>query len=177
MATKNTLLILASFVFLQSSPVAVLAGGEAFVGVGPGGVSAGVSAFSRHGRSRATIFVRVENRWVLARHGYHVAPLYGAVPNPEGQYGGTDRIGALYINGYRVQPSGWLRVQVEPRDAQVLLNGSAVPIDTASGISNSVGLLVGKHHVEVRKEGFETYQAELAVKQARDVLVQVHLER
>ncbi len=95
MANKKTLLILASFVVLQSSPLTAFAGGAAFVGIGPSGVSAGVSAFSRHGGSSATLFVRVGNRWVLAPHGYYVAPVYSTYPSPEGQFGETDRTGAL----------------------------------------------------------------------------------
>ena len=178
MANKKTLLILVSFVVLQSAPLAAFAGGAAFVGVGPGGVSAGVSTFSRHGGSRATVFVRVGNRWVPAPRRYYVAaPLYGTQPNPEGQYGGAGRTGALYVNGYRVQPSGWLRVQAEPKDAEVLVDGFPVTTDKLSGLSNSLGLLVGNHHVEVRKDGFQTYQADLPIQQAREVLLQVSLEK
>ncbi len=177
MAYKKTLLILASLVFLQSSPLAAFAGGATFIGVGPGGVSAGVSAFSRHGGSRAAAFVRAGNRWVPASHGYYVAPFYGTYPNPEERYGGTSRAGALYVNGYRVQPSGWLRVQAEPRDTEVLVDGLLVTTDKLSGLSNSLGLLVGNHHVDVRKDGFQTYQGELLIQQAREVLLQVSLEK
>ena len=177
MANKKTLSILLWVVLLQRSPLAAFAGGAAFVGVGPSGVSAGVSAFSRHGGSRATIFVRVGNRWIPASHGYYVAPLYGTHPNPEGQYGGTDRTGALYVNGYRVQPSGWLRVQAEPKGAEVLVDGFPVMTDKLSGLSNSLGLLVGNHYVEVRKDGFQTYRTEMPIQQAREVLLQVILEK
>jgi len=178
MANKKTLLILASFVVLQSSPLAAFAGGAAFVGIGPGGVSTGVSVFSRHGGSRATIFIRSGNRWILAPHAYYVAPpLYSTHPNPERQYGSTDRTGALYVNGYRVQPSGWLRVQAEPKDAEVLVDGFPVTSDKLSGLSNSLGLLVGNHHVEVRKDGFQTYRTEMPIQQAREVLLHVILEK
>ena len=176
MANKKTLLILVSFVVLQSAPLAAFAGGAAFVGVGPGGVSAGVSTFSRHSGSTATIFVRVGNRWVSAPHGYYVAPLYSTYPNPERQYGSADRTGALYVNGYRVQPSGWLRVQVEPRDAEIVVDGFPVTTHKLSGLSNSLGLLIGTHHVEVRKDGFQTYQADLPIQQAREILLRVNLD-
>ncbi len=81
------------------------------------------------------------------------------------------------MNGYRVQPSGWLRVQAEPKDAEVLVDGFPVTTDKLSGLSNSLGLLVGNHHVEVRKDGFHTCRAELPLQQAREVLLQIILEK
>lgn len=180
MNNKETMPILLALVLFHSVPLAVLAGGSAFVGLGPGSsMSAGVSASSRNGGSRAAIFIRSGNRWVPAPRGYYVAtPSYGArSTSAEGQLSGTDSSGALYINGYRVIPSGWLRVQAEPKDAEVLVNGVPVTTDKLSGLSNSLGLLVGSHHVEVRKDGFQTYRAELPIQQAREVLLQVILEK
>ncbi len=129
MLNKEIMSILVSLVLLHAFPLAALVGGAAFVGVGPSStVSAGVSASSRHGGSRASIFIRVGNRWVPAPGGYYVAtPIYGTrSTGTEGQLSGTDANGTLHINGYRVQPSGWLRVQLEPGDAVVLVNGFTV---------------------------------------------------
>lgn len=175
---KKTVLV--SLFFLYTLPPAALAEGQAFVRLGPGSnVAAAVSVSSRRGGSTASVFIRVGNRWVPTPWGYYIAaPAYGT-PLAQGDWqpSGTDPTGALYINGYRVLPSGWLRVQVEPQDAEVLVNGFAVQTEKASGATNSIGLPVGKHHVEVRKDKLQTYLTELTVQQAREVLLQVTLDK
>jgi hypothetical protein len=180
MIYKEIVSILVSFALFYAFPLAALAGGAASVRLGPSsGAAAGVSVSSRHGGSRASISIRVGNRWVPAPLGYYVAPqIYESHPRKyEGQLSGIDAKPALHINGYRVLPSGWLRVQVEPKDAEILVNGFAVGTETVFGISNSMGLPAGKHKVEVRKDGFQTYQTELEVQQAREILLQVKLDK
>lgn len=177
---KAIILLLASLVVHHTSSLAALAGGAAFVGVGSdSNVSTGVSVSARRGRSTASISIRIGNRWVPTPWTYYVAaPRYGThYRTDEAQASGTDSSGGLYLNGYRVTPSGWLRVQVEPKDAEILVDGSPVAAEKASGLSNSLGLLVGRHHVEVRKDGYETYQADLPIQQAREVLLQVTLKK
>jgi hypothetical protein len=90
---------------------------------------------------------------------------------------GTDPSGSLYINGYRVLPSGWLRIQVEPVDAEVVIDGLTIPIDMGSGISDSMGLLIGFHQVEVRKPGLQPYRSEVEIKQARETFLQLRLSQ
>jgi hypothetical protein len=70
--------LLASLILHHTSPLAALAGGAAFVGVGAGSnVSTGVSVSSRHSRSTASISIRIGNHWVPTRWNYYVAaPLY-----------------------------------------------------------------------------------------------------
>ena len=180
MKRAATVLLLASLIIHHTTPLAALAGRAAFVGVGSGSnVSTGVSVFSRHSRSPASIFIRVGNRWVPTPWNRYLAvPRYGThYRTNEEQGSGADSSGGPYLNGYRVTPSGWLRVQVEPRDAEILVDGSPIPIEKIAGLSNSLGLLVGRHHVEVRKDGFQTYLAELPIQRAREVLLQVILEK
>jgi hypothetical protein len=180
MNRKAAMLLLASLLVDQTAPLAALAGGAAFVGIGSGSnVSTGVSVSSRRGGSTASISIRVGNRWVPTPWNTYLAtPLYGThYQTDEGQPSGTDSSGALYVNGYRVTPSGWLRVQVEPRDAEILVDGSPVPVEKISGMSNSLGLLVGRHHVQVRKDGYETYHTELPIPQANEVLLQILLKK
>ena len=93
-----------------------------------------------------------------------------------GGYSGTDPQGGLYIDGYRVMPSGWLRVQVEPTDAQVLIDGFPAVLSQPQGRSASIGLLVGPHSVEVYRSGFQTYRKEVDIKQAREVFLRVKLD-
>ena len=180
MINKDTMPILLSLVLLHSFPLAALAGGAPFVGLGPGsGVSAGVSVFSRHGGPRASIFIRLGNRRAPAPWGYYVPqPVFGSYPiNPQGQFSGTDPSGGFYINGYRVLPSGWLKLQVEPNDAEVLVDGFTVPIDQKSGSSASLGLSVGMHQVEVRKPGFQSVRSSVEIKQAGESALQVTLNQ
>ncbi len=181
MIKKETMSILFSLVLLYSFPLAALAGGAASVRLGPGSnVGVGVLASSRQGGSRASVFIRIGNRRIPATRGYYASgPIfYGPYPSTtESQFSSSDPSGALYVNGYRVLPSGWLRVQVEPRDAEVLVNGFPLQTEKISGISSSLGLLVGTHHVEVRKNEFQTYKTELLVQQAREVLLRVILEK
>jgi len=180
MISKDAVNVLVVVALLCARPLAALAGGSAYMGMGArSNVSTGVSVSSRRGGSTASIFIRVGNRWVQTPWNYYVAaPVYRGQSLPEeGQPNGTDANGVLHINGYRAAPSGWLRVQVEPRDAEVLVNGLAIKADTGSAMSNSVGLLVGRHHVEVRKVGYQTFQTELPIQQAKEVLLEVKLEK
>jgi hypothetical protein len=89
---------------------------------------------------------------------------------------GTDASGALYIDGYRVMPSGWLRVQVEPSDAIVLIDGFPAAVDPTRGTSKSIGLPVGSHQVEVYQAGSQKFQSEVEVKQAGEVFLRIKLD-
>ena len=93
-----------------------------------------------------------------------------------GGYSGTDPQGGLYIDGYRVMPSGWLRVQVEPSDAIVLIDGFPAAIDPTRGTSKSIGLPVGSHQVEVYQAGSQKFQSEVEVKQAGEVFLRIKLD-
>lgn len=92
-------------------------------------------------------------------------------------FSGTDSQGALYVDGYRVLPSGWLRVHVEPTDAEVLVDGFPVSINSASGMSSSLGCPVGKHQVQVRKTGFQEFQSEVVIMQARESRLEIRLSQ
>jgi len=74
-------------------------------------------------------------------------------------------------------PSGWLRIQVEPSAAQVLIDGFPAAVDQTSGSTGTIGVPVGSHLIEVLQPGFETYRAEVEVKQARDVVLQIKLKQ
>lgn len=72
------------------------------------------------------------------------------------------------IGGSRqARPSGWINVEVEPKDAEVFLDGNKM--DLAENNSYEEGVLVGKHRIEVKKEGYldhlEFVEVQAAVKQ------------
>jgi hypothetical protein len=83
----------------------------------------------------------------------------------------------LNFRGYQVIPSGWLRIDVKPVDAEVLVNGFPVVIDQTSGSSTSAGFPVGVHSVEVRRPGFQTYRSRVEVKQATEIVLRITLSQ
>ena len=172
------------FVFAAS----VAAGGDFFVGVSSGHfVSTGGALFFGSHRANPRFFLGFGTRGAPFLHGrgpwgYYPVPPVGApyfmsdeVSNE--RFSGTDASGALYIDGYRVMPSGWLRVQVKPTAAQVLIDGFPAAIDQTSGITGAIGVPIGSHVIEVLQTGFEPYRAEVEVKQAREVLLRIKLEQ
>jgi len=178
--------ILTLFVLWSAFTVSAFAGGRVFVGISGGHhFFPGVGLFFHHRRSRSHFFFDLGHPW--GRHpwgnfyppGYQplVGATYPGAPQeiPQAAFSGTDQSGVLYVDGYRVLPSGWLRIRVEPNDAEVLVDGFPVLINRASGSSGNLGLPVGLHQVEVRKPGFRPYQSEVEVKQAREVLLQIRL--
>ena len=98
-------------------------------------------------------------------------------PNPAREQGftGKDPNGNLYFKGYPVAPSGWISAKVEPPDAEVLLDGRRMRLDPASGISEKVGILTGKHRVEARKTGFKPYVGEVEIRQANEIRLDIKL--
>ena len=93
----------------------------------------------------------------------------------EQSFTGKDANGNLYYRGYPVAPSGWISAKVEPADAEVLVDGRPVSLDRASGISEKMGMLTGKHKVEARKTGFKPYVGEVEVRQASEVRLDIKL--
>ena len=167
----------------------VIAGDRFFVGIGPApfwGPPGAVFFGSRHFNDR--FIVNFGARGVppsfhgAALSGYYYPPAMSApYSNAAGDVSrqglsGTDASGALYIDGYRVMPSGWLRVQVEPSDAIVLIDGFPAAIDPTRGTSKSIGLPVGSHQVEVYQAGSQKFQSEVEVKQAREVFLRIKLD-
>ena len=161
-------------------PCAALAAGtKLFVGVGGG------EAFflvGTQGRGFIVLpgfppFVPVADPWWAGSPWYR--PFWWSPfrppQNPEPGVSGVYPSGALYIDGYRVAPAGWLRVQVEPPDAQVFLDGFPLQVDPASGQSARIGLMVGTHWVEVKKEGFQPQRTQVEIQQARELFLPVRL--
>jgi hypothetical protein len=73
-----------------------------------------------------------------------------------------------------VKAAGRLLIQVEPHDAEVLVDG--YPLGQRADLTYEVGLLVGVHRVEARKEGFKPYAAEIEIQAAVRTLVTITLE-
>jgi hypothetical protein len=109
---------------------------------------------------------------------YQIAVFYpaAAVPPPQEQgFSGADERGNLYFKGYRVTPSGWISARVNPTDATLLVDGRPLTIDRNSGLSETIGILVGRHRVEARRDGFKPYVGDIEVRQAGQVQLDIKL--
>jgi hypothetical protein len=171
----------------SANAVLVFAGGQFFVGLGRGPqfFPGAVFAFQHRG-SRVHFFFQLGHQpFVISPFapgpwGYNYPPAMSQYPvSPQEirqqSFSGTDPNGALYIDGYRVLPSGWLRVHIEPTDAEVLIDGFPVSVDSASGVSSSLGFPVGQHQVEARKAGFQEFHSEFEIIRARESRLKIRL--
>lgn len=186
---RITVLLLALFVLCAAFTVSAFAGGRVFIGIGRGRhFIPRVGSFFHHRRSRSHFFFQFGHHQfghhgIPGRWGYFIPPTvgvpYSGTPQevPQAGFSGTGASGALYVDGYRILPSGWLRVQVEPADATVLIDGFPSAVDRNRGASASMGLPVGSHLVEAYKEGFQKYQSEVEVKQATETNLVLRLGR
>jgi hypothetical protein len=82
-----------------------------------------------------------------------------------------------YTGGYPVTPSGWISVKVDPADAEVFVDGHPIKLDPSSGLSPKLGYLVGKHTIDARRKGLETYSGEVEIRQANEVHIDVKLTK
>jgi hypothetical protein len=83
----------------------------------------------------------------------------GGYPGYAGGYGGY---------GYRGYDFGRLRLQVEPKDAEVFIDGYyAGEVDDFDGRLQGLSLETGGYNVEIRKDGFETLAFDVRVTPGR----------
>ena len=185
---KLSVTIFALFVNGCVFAASVSAGGDFFFGLSSGHfVSPGGALFFGSHRANPRFFLGFGTRagpFLQRRRpwGDYYAPPVGTpyLPADKSSYerfSGTDASGALYVDGYRVMPSGGLRVQVEPAAAQVLIDGFPAAVDQTSGITGAIGIPVGNHLIEVLRTGFEPYRADVDVKQAREVFLEIKLKQ
>jgi hypothetical protein len=70
---------------------------------------------------------------------------------------------------------GSLAIRVQPRDAQVIVNGEEWESPDAGNII--LQLSEGTHRVEVRREGYRSYTAEVRVRRGETASLNVSLSR
>lgn len=75
---------------------------------------------------------------------------------------------------YQLIPAGRLMILTDPVSAEVSVDG--VSLQRQSDLSYEVGLLEGRHRVEVRAEGYQAYDKEIKISGGRRVLLTVRLE-
>jgi len=68
-------------------------------------------------------------------------------------------------SGYYGRPTGSLRLDIEPRDAQVYIDGAyAGLVDDFDGVFQSLRLETGQYHVEVVLPGFESMEFDVYIR-------------
>lgn len=74
---------------------------------------------------------------------------------------------------FEVKPAGSLRLSVAPPDAEVRIDGYPIP----AGHDSTVGLLVGPHEVEVRRDDYLPQRRQITIEAAKALHLDVKLER
>jgi len=84
-------------------------------------------------------------------------PMYG------GGYGGYD-YGSGYTQQYESADQGNLKLKIKPRDAKVYVDGYFVgAVDDMDGVFQKLALTGGRHHVEVRAEGYQSEEFDVMI--------------
>jgi hypothetical protein len=74
-----------------------------------------------------------------------------------------------------VKPAGRLFIQIEPLDAQVMVDGYS--LKQKDDLTYEVGLFTGTHHVEAQKEGFKNYKVDVDIQPGMGTLITIVLEK
>jgi hypothetical protein len=74
-----------------------------------------------------------------------------------------------------VKPAGKLFIQIEPLDAQVMVDGYT--LKQKDDLTYEVGLFTGTHHVQAQKEGFKPYKVDVEIQAGMGTLITVVLEK
>jgi hypothetical protein len=74
-----------------------------------------------------------------------------------------------------VKPAGRLFIQIEPLDAQVMVDGYT--LRQKDDLTYEVGLFTGTHHVEAVKDGFKSYKVDVDIQPGMGTLITVVLEK
>ena len=86
-------------------------------------------------------------------------------PTPPDSYGG----------GRQARPSGWIYVEVEPRDAEVFLDGNKMEAAENNGYEE--GVFTGRHRIDVKKEGYMDHMEFVDVQAAAKQRVKIRLKK
>lgn len=76
---------------------------------------------------------------------------------------------------WQVTPAGSLVVHVDPLTAAVFVDGYRLTQQV--DLSYEVGLLIGRHRVEARAEGYEVYEREIDIPTGQRVILPIKLNR
>ena len=75
------------------------------------------------------------------------------------------------------RPTGSLRFRADPGSARIYVDGAlAGTVDDFDGFSNHLRLEAGRHHIELRADGYEPYSAEIMVSAGRTLTARANLK-
>lgn len=101
-----------------------------------------------------------------------VYPSYGA-PAPYVPLGSPYAPPPVEVRGFELKPGGRLVIEVEPKDADVYVDGMRLTNRTEHGFD--LGLLAGRHRVDVRRAGSQPWSQDVEVPAGGGLLVTVEL--
>ena len=114
-------------------------------------------------------------RWTWGRYGVWYDPY---IYDPYPYYGS-----AGYSSGGRretkyKETTGSIRLRVDPGDAQVYVDGALVgTVDEFDGFSDNLELDGGRHILELRADGYETYRGTMNVEAGKTLTKRVSLKK
>lgn len=101
-------------------------------------------------------------------------PDSGSSPD-NGSYSADAR---LDRNDRRPPPTGSIRFRANPSHARVYVDGALVgTVDEFDGLGNHLEIEAGRHQIELRADGYESYSAEVAVQASRTVTERATLKK
>jgi hypothetical protein len=90
-------------------------------------------------------------------------------------YGGS---GGGWSDDRDDRPTGSIRLRVNPRDAKVYVDGALVGVvDEFDGLTNHLDLDPGRHQIEVRATGYESFVTEVTVTDGRTTTTRAKLKK
>lgn len=104
---------------------------------------------------------------------YPVYPSYSA-PAPYVPLGSPYAAPPVEIRAMELKPGGRLVIEVKPEDASVYVDAMRLATKTEHGYE--IGLLAGRHRVDVRLKGMRPWSQDLEVPPGGGLLVSVQLE-
>lgn len=119
-------------------------------------------------------------RWIWGRHGLWYDP-YGYDPYMYNPY--YSGYGYGYGSGGSrseapKRMTGSVRLRVKPNDAKVYVDGALVgTVDEFDGLRHHLELDGGRHVLEIRADGYETYRAEIDVAVGKTLTERVTLKK
>jgi hypothetical protein len=118
-------------------------------------------------------------RWIYGRYGLWYDPyIYDPFYDPYyyGHYGSG--YGSRRDDDAPERMTGSIRLKVNPSTAQVYIDGAlAGTVDDFNGLTDHLELDGGRHAIELRAEGYETYRGEIDVKAGKTLTERISLKK
>jgi hypothetical protein len=112
--------------------------------------------------------------WWYRPYGYQPYYPYGFGLGSYGYGGG----GGTWSDDRDDRPTGSIRLRVNPRDAKVYVDGALVGVvDEFDGLTSHLDLDPGRHQLEVRAAGYETFVTDVVVTDGKTITTRAKLKK